>query len=93
MGFCIGMINRVECVQVNVVCNVPPMAQCVLSTRLRVASDVCVHMYECMRVCQCLDDLRAGTSSVCRSLLLGFPALYLADDEPSRCFCLRTLSN
>lgn len=46
-GFCIGMINRVECAQVNVVCNLLSMAHCVLSTQPRVASDahLCVHMY------------------------------------------------
>lgn len=32
--FCIGMINMLDYVQVSVVCNVPPMAQCVLSTQL-----------------------------------------------------------
>lgn len=43
LGVCAGMINWVECVQVNVVCNMLPMAHSVLSTQLSEAHE-CVHM-------------------------------------------------
>lgn len=72
------MTSRLDAVQVSAVCNVPLTAQCVPSTQLRCKRRSCVSV----------SDVRAETSSLGCSRLLGFPALYLAEDEASRCFRL-----
>lgn len=49
----------------------------------------CVFIWECVVCHLYLDDVKAAMSSILYSLLLGFPALHLAEDRHSRgCFSL-----
>lgn len=50
-----------------------------------------INRVRCVQVSVCVCDLGAETNWVCCLLLLGFSALRLAEEKPSRCFCQETV--